>query len=67
MDNSQLKSEIAELDIDFKLKRFDIALANAAAEDLPKLKKEDSFLVLTFIIAKIRFTNLKEHICKLIK
>ena len=40
VDNSQLKSEIAELDIDFKLKRFDIALANAAAEDLPKLKKE---------------------------
>lgn len=39
-EDSKIKQEIATLDIDFKVKRFDQALATASVNDLANLKKE---------------------------
>lgn len=39
-EDNTLKPEIEALDIDFKVKRFDLALAQASVKDLPNLKFE---------------------------
>ncbi len=39
-EGSKVKQEIKDLPVDFELKRFDIALANASASDIVDLKKE---------------------------
>ena len=39
-DKAQVPSKIEAIDIDFELKRFDLALANASPDELSKLKKE---------------------------
>ncbi len=43
-NESQLEKEIAQVDVDLKIERFDLAFANASTNDLPKLKETFPFL-----------------------
>ncbi|WP_411767347.1 gliding motility lipoprotein GldB [Winogradskyella sp. A3E31] len=43
-EHTSLENEIAKVDVDFTVERFDRAVANATANDLPKLKAAYPFL-----------------------
>ncbi|WP_397363624.1 gliding motility lipoprotein GldB [Olleya sp. R77988] len=43
-DDNTLENDIAKIDVDVTLERFDIAFAEAKPEDLPKLKKAFPFM-----------------------
>lgn len=42
--DNQLEAEIAKIEVDLNIERFDLAFANASPEDLPQLKKAFPFL-----------------------
>ncbi|MEZ4801823.1 MAG: gliding motility lipoprotein GldB [Gelidibacter sp.] len=42
-NESQVEKEIAQIDVDFKIERFDLAFANTTIEGLPKLKETFPF------------------------
>ncbi len=43
-DNNKVEAEIAKINIDFDVERFDIAFAEATPDDLPKLKSAFPFM-----------------------
>ena len=59
-NDSQLEKEIAKIDVDFKIERFDLAFGSASLNELPKLKKEFPFLFSSRIPDSIWVEQMKD-------
>ena len=58
--DSRIEQEIAKIEVDFKVERFDKILANSTPNDLPKLKTDFPFLFSNRISDSIWISSLKD-------
>ena len=58
--DSRIEQEIAKIEVDFKVERFDKILANSTPNDLPKLKADFPFLFSNRISDSIWISSLKD-------
>lgn len=56
----KLESEIAQIDVSFKVERFDLAFAHANPNDLPKLKKDYPFLFSERVADSVWIARMKD-------